>query len=100
VGSGTVHDVVAEGLDRHRPDAHRDGPPRRHGLVTVPTLIVHGDRDALVPIEVSGRRAAAMIRDCTLVVYENASHSPFVTHRERLNEQLIAFARAEQPVSS
>ena len=67
---------------------------------TVPTLIVHGDRDALVPIEVSGRRAAAMIRDCTLVVYENASHWPFVTHRERLNEQLIAFARAEQPVSS
>ena len=67
---------------------------------TVPTLIVHGDRDALVPIEVSGGRAAEMIRDCTLVVYENASHWPFVTHRERLNEELIAFARARQPVSS
>jgi non-heme chloroperoxidase len=66
---------------------------------TVPTLIVHGDRDALVPIEVSGRRAAEMIRDCTLVVYENASHWPFVTHRERLNEQLIAFARAGLPVA-
>jgi non-heme chloroperoxidase len=65
---------------------------------TVPTLIVHGDRDALVPIEISGRRAAAMIPDCTLVVYENASHWPFVTHRERLNEQLVAFVRAAQPV--
>ncbi|MGZ4286154.1 MAG: alpha/beta fold hydrolase [Solirubrobacteraceae bacterium] len=67
---------------------------------TVPTLIVHGDADALVPIEVSGRRAAQMIRDCTLIVYENASHWPFVTHRERLNDQLTAFARAEQRVPS
>jgi len=65
---------------------------------TVPTLIVHGDRDALVPIEVSGRRAAQLIPDCTLEVYENASHWPFVTHRERLNEQLIAFARVVEPV--
>jgi pimeloyl-ACP methyl ester carboxylesterase len=66
----------------------------------MPTLIVHGDRDALVPIEVSGRRAAEMIPESTLVVYENASHWPFVTHRERLNEELGAFARAEQPVST
>src|SRR4051794_36861072 len=59
---------------------------------TMPTLIVHGDSDALVPIEVSGRRAAQMIDDCTLVVYEHASHWPFVTHRERLNDELSAFA--------
>jgi non-heme chloroperoxidase len=64
---------------------------------TTPTLIVHGDRDALVPIEVSGRRAAEMIGDCTLSVYENASHWPFVTHRERLNAELLAFARAGAP---
>ena len=64
---------------------------------TVPTLIVHGDADALVPIEVSGRRAAEMIDDCTLVVYEHASHWPFVTHRERLNEQLVVFAGAPSP---
>ena len=61
---------------------------------TMPTLIVHGDADALIPIEVSARRAAPMIEDCTLVVYEHASHWPFVTHRERLNEQLVAFARS------
>jgi non-heme chloroperoxidase len=59
---------------------------------TVPTLIVHGDRDALVPLEVSAHRAAPMIDGCTLVVYENASHWPFVTHRERLNDELAAFA--------
>jgi non-heme chloroperoxidase len=64
---------------------------------TVPTLIVHGDCDALVPIEISGRRAAAMIPDSTLVVYENASHWPFLTYRERLNEELAAFARSEAP---
>jgi pimeloyl-ACP methyl ester carboxylesterase len=64
---------------------------------TMPTLIVHGDQDALVPIEVSARRAAPMIADSELVVYENASHWPFVTHRERLNDELAAFARAEVP---
>jgi pimeloyl-ACP methyl ester carboxylesterase len=64
---------------------------------TMPTLIVHGDQDALVPIEVSARRAAPMIADSELVVYENASHWPFVTHRERLNAELAAFARAEVP---
>jgi pimeloyl-ACP methyl ester carboxylesterase len=67
---------------------------------TVPTLIVHGDRDALVPIELSGRRAAEMIPDCTLVVYENASHWPFVTHRERLNEQLVAFTRSQSAATA
>jgi non-heme chloroperoxidase len=64
---------------------------------TVPTLIVHGDQDALVPIEVSGRRAAEMIPGCTLVVYENASHWPFITHRERLNDELLGFVRAARP---
>jgi non-heme chloroperoxidase len=63
---------------------------------TMPTLIVHGDSDALVPVDVSGRRAAAMIDDCRLVVYEHASHWPFVTHRERLNGELVAFAGAER----
>jgi pimeloyl-ACP methyl ester carboxylesterase len=67
---------------------------------TMPTLIVHGDQDALVPIEVSARRAAPMIADSELVVYENASHWPFVTHRERLNDELAAFARAEVPRSA
>jgi pimeloyl-ACP methyl ester carboxylesterase len=64
---------------------------------TVPTLIIHGDTDALVPIEVSSRRAAPMIEDCRLVVYEHASHWPFVTHRERLNQDVLAFVR--EPVA-
>jgi non-heme chloroperoxidase len=67
---------------------------------TVPTLIVHGDSDALIPMEVSAQRAAPMIPDCTLVIYENASHWPFVTHRERLNEQLVAFARSGSRASA
>ncbi|HEY7622387.1 MAG TPA: alpha/beta hydrolase [Solirubrobacteraceae bacterium] len=67
---------------------------------TMPTLIVHGDHDALVPIEVSARRAAPMIAGCELVVYENASHWPFVTHRERLSDDLAAFARAGAMVGS
>jgi pimeloyl-ACP methyl ester carboxylesterase len=63
---------------------------------TVPTLIIHGDQDALIPFEISARRAAPMIDDCTLVVYEDASHWPFVTHRERLNDDLAAYAGANR----
>ncbi len=86
MGPGPVHVVVAEGLARHRRGLHAETDLRDDmASFTVPTLIVHGDRDALVPIEVSGRRAAPMIDDCRLVVYENASHWPFITHRERLN---------------
>jgi non-heme chloroperoxidase len=67
---------------------------------TMPTLIVHGDSDALVPIEVSGDRAARLIRECELVVYRNASHWPFVTHRARLNDELSAFARDRRATRS
>jgi pimeloyl-ACP methyl ester carboxylesterase len=41
-----------------------------------------------------------MIADCELVVYENASHWPFVTHRERLNDELTTFAQAGAVLSS
>jgi pimeloyl-ACP methyl ester carboxylesterase len=41
-----------------------------------------------------------MIAGCELVVYENASHWPFVTHRERLSDDLAAFARAGAMVGS
>jgi non-heme chloroperoxidase len=66
---------------------------------TMPTLIIHGDSDVLVSFEVSGRRAAEMIAGSTLSVYEHASHWPFVTHRERLNEELLAFAQSHGSTS-
>lgn len=59
--------------------------------VQVPTLIIHGDADKTVPIASSGARTAQLIPDAEYVVYEDAPHGLFYTHRERLNADLIAF---------
>lgn len=59
--------------------------------VNVPTLIIHGDDDKTVPFETSGKKTAAIIKTSTLKVYEGAPHGLFVTEKERLNQDLIAF---------
>ena len=58
--------------------------------VAVPTLIVHGDTDVMVPFEVSARRVAEAIPHAELKVYENASHGLFVSHKDRLNGDLLS----------
>jgi pimeloyl-ACP methyl ester carboxylesterase len=65
---------------------------------TMLTLIGHGDGDALVPIEISGRRAARMIPDGERVVYEDASHWLFVAHRGRLDDQLTDFGHDRRSI--
>jgi pimeloyl-ACP methyl ester carboxylesterase len=62
--------------------------------ITLPTLIIHGDNDASAPIEVTARRTAAMISGGRLEMYEGAAHGLPITHMERLNRDLLAFARA------
>ena len=59
-----------------------------------PVLVVHGTGDQTVPIDVAGRRAAAMVPDAVLLEYDGAPHGLFVTERDRLADDLIAFARA------
>jgi pimeloyl-ACP methyl ester carboxylesterase len=60
-------------------------------VVEVPTLIVHGDSDVMVPFEVSARRVGEAILHGELKVYENASHGLFVSHKDRLNGDLLSF---------
>jgi non-heme chloroperoxidase len=59
--------------------------------VNVPTLLIHGDQDKTVPIAISSKKAAALIPNSRLIVYEGAPHGLFFTHKEKLNEDLIAF---------
>jgi non-heme chloroperoxidase len=61
--------------------------------VTVPTLIVHGAADMMVPFELSSRRVAEAVPHSELKVYENASHGLFVTHKDRLNGDLLSFVQ-------
>ncbi|HEX8534805.1 MAG TPA: alpha/beta hydrolase [Allosphingosinicella sp.] len=60
----------------------------------VPTLIIHGDEDQLVPIGNSAKLQQKLIRSATLQVYEGAQHGLPVTHRDRFNADLLAFVRA------
>jgi non-heme chloroperoxidase len=60
-------------------------------FVKVPTLIIHGDDDKIVPIELTSKKAAEGIRESTYIVYEGAPHGLFYTEREKLNNDLLNF---------
>ncbi|GGE44119.1 alpha/beta fold hydrolase [Psychroflexus planctonicus] len=57
----------------------------------VPTLIVHGDDDAIVPVEVSGKKAAEIIKGAQFEVLKGAPHGVTFTHHQELNSILEKF---------
>jgi len=59
--------------------------------LTVPTLIVHGDKDVSAPIDLTGKKTAQLIPGSRLIVYEGAPHGLMFTHKDRLNADLLAF---------
>ncbi|SFL32007.1 alpha/beta fold hydrolase [Methylobacterium pseudosasicola] len=59
--------------------------------LTVPTLIIHGDDDQIVPIDASARAAAKLVPTATLTEYAGAPHGLATTHKDRLNADLLAF---------
>lgn len=60
----------------------------------VPTLIVHGDDDQIVPIKDSALKSAKLVKNATLKVYPGAPHGLATTHKDQLNADLLAFAKA------
>jgi pimeloyl-ACP methyl ester carboxylesterase len=62
---------------------------------TVPTLIIHGDRDMGAPIALTGQKTADAIPGSQLKVYEGAAHRLFITHKEQLNRDLLVFIQGE-----
>jgi len=61
--------------------------------ITVPTLVIHGDKDVSAPLELTGRKTAALIPGSRLIVYEKAPHGLMLTHIDRLNADLLHFIR-------
>ncbi|GAA1724780.1 alpha/beta hydrolase [Aeromicrobium alkaliterrae] len=59
--------------------------------IDVPVLVIHGDADAIVPFEVSGKRSAEAISDATLHVVEGGPHGFNVSHADELNAALLDF---------
>jgi non-heme chloroperoxidase len=62
--------------------------------IDVPTLIVHGDDDQIVPIGAAAALSSKLVRNSTLKVYEGAPHGLADTHKDRLNADLLAFLKA------
>lgn len=60
----------------------------------LPTLIVHGDDDQIVPISAAGQAAAGLVKHARLLVYPGAPHGLTDTHKDRLNADLLAFLQA------
>lgn len=66
----------------------------------VPTLIIHGDDDQIVPIGAAGLLSTKLVKNSTLKIYPGGSHSPQDTNREQFNADLLAFARGEKAANA
>lgn len=62
--------------------------------IDVPTLVIHGDDDQIVPIAHAGELTAQIVPNAELKVYEGGSHGLAVTHQDRFTADLLAFAKA------
>ena len=60
--------------------------------IDVPTLVVHGDADRLLPVEATARRMPDFVADCEVVEIAGAPHGMLWTHADEVNEALLRFA--------
>ncbi|CAA9422161.1 MAG: Non-heme chloroperoxidase [uncultured Pseudonocardia sp.] len=79
---GTLDCITAFGRTDFRADL---------AAVTVPTLVIHGDSDQIVPFEVSGKRSAESIPGAQLAVIDGGPHGFNVTHATEFNAALLEF---------
>lgn len=59
----------------------------------VPTLIIHGDDDQIVPIQASAKRAVNLVKNAVLEIYPGGSHALGDTSKEHLNKDLLDFIK-------
>ena len=59
----------------------------------VPTLVLHGDDDQIVPIGASAMLSSKMIKNATLKVFKGAPHGMCTTLKQQVNEELFGFIR-------
>ncbi|WP_429565463.1 alpha/beta fold hydrolase [Paraburkholderia sp. MM6662-R1] len=62
--------------------------------ISVPTLILHGDDDQIVPIDDSAKLSAKIVKNATLKVYKGAPHGMCSTHVDQVNADLLAFLKS------
>ena len=59
--------------------------------IDVPTLVIHGDTDRILPINATGLRTAKLIKECRFVVVQEGPHCIPWTHAEEVNRELVDF---------
>jgi non-heme chloroperoxidase len=59
-----------------------------------PTLFLHGEDDQVVPLNVSAKKAARLVKDATEIYYAGAPHGITTTHQDEVNKELLSFVRA------
>jgi non-heme chloroperoxidase len=62
--------------------------------ITVPTLVLHGDDDQVVPIDDAGRLSVKLLKNGTLKVYPGFPHGMLTTHADTINPDLLAFVKS------
>ena len=62
--------------------------------IDVPTLLMHGEDDQIVPIHDSAKKSAKILKDVKTIFYPGAPHGLTVTHQDQVNEDLLAFLRS------
>lgn len=60
---------------------------------SIPTLVIHGADDQIVPIETTGRATAKLVKGARLIEYAGGPHGITDTHKDRLNQDLLDFIR-------
>jgi pimeloyl-ACP methyl ester carboxylesterase len=80
---GTLDCVAAWGTD-FRKDLQK---------ISIPTLVIHGDADRILPIAATGIRTNKAVKDSRLVVLEGAPHGMTWTHADRVNAELLEFLK-------
>ena len=60
----------------------------------VPTLVLHGEDDQVVPVNDSARKSARLVKDAQEIYYPGAPHGLTATHQDQFNADLLAFLRS------
>ncbi len=82
--------ISAEAYSRQLRACVSHNAASRLGEISVPTLVIHGDKDPLVPVP-NGRRLARKIPGARLLVYPGVGHVPILEHTEQFNRDVLAF---------
>ncbi len=66
--------------------------------IDIPVLIIHGDADKTVPINISGNKTAELLPHAKYIIYQNAPHGLFITEKDKLNADILNFITMEDTV--